>query len=575
MAWNDCPINLDTPFNLDTPSRLVNRFGLPAVAVLYALYVAYFLQLTSLPLQDYPNHVARAVVLGDLIFHHGARFGQVFSFHFAAAPYLLTDLLLTGCLQLFGAKIGAGIFTALVLLSLPSALLFYMRANELAARGRLLVALVGLYLTTETFFLLGFFAFRLAVALVIVCLGLADLLRRAWSPALYMVYASVLLLGYLLHLTALVFFAATLIVSGLTRLWFHSTTWRREIHLLAPVAVLLALHFGTLAVSSHATSAHKYGYDWGDPAQKLHDFSSWFARLGGPYAYIMLLALAACMIWPVRRELASGGLKRPAVLEQLLLAATFLGIFLVLPSEYSDAAHVDVRAIPLIVVFLLFACLHMSGEPGGRPFESLPVLGLALALALVNLGYLAQHLGRSNVWIARYRQIVASIPVGARVLPVDTQPGVWGATHAGSFVLLDRTALTPYLFSADRGDPMSYFRYRHRPYTPSESWYRVQKQWSAATENSYEVQGRRYTWRFTYSNKSKEWQMADLAPVNWNLVACDYDYLLVMAPFNANLIGVSTRPVASNETAVLLAVDQQPCRPGSGHSEVRLPREGQ
>jgi hypothetical protein len=558
-----------------TASRLISRFGLAVVAVLYALYVAYFLQLTSLPLQDYPNHVARAVVLGDLIFHSGARFGQAFSFHLAAAPYLLTDLLLTACVELFGAKAGAGIFTSLVLLSLPGALLFYMWANQLAPRGRLLVALIGLYLTTETFFLLGFFGFRLALALVIVSLALADLLRRAWSPALYAVYASALVLGYLYHLTALVFFAATLIVSGLTRLWFHSTTWRREIHLLVPVAALLALHFGTVAVGSHAASAHKYGYDWGDPAQKLHDFSSWFARLGGSPAFVMLLALAACMLWPVRRELASGALKKPAVVEQLLLAATFLGIFLVLPSEYSDAAHVDVRAIPLIVVFLMFACLHMSAEPDGRPFESLPVLGLALALALVNLGYLVEHLSRSNAWIARYRQILASIPAGAYVLPVDTQPGVWGTTHAGSFVLLDRGALTPYLFSADRGDPMSYFRYRHRPYTPSESWYRVQKQWSSATENSYEVQGRRYTWRFTYSDKSNEWDMADLAPVSWDLIACQYDYLLLMRPFDASLIGVSTRPVASNDAAALLAVDKQPCRPNTGHSEVRLPREGQ
>ena len=82
-----------------TADGLLRRLGLPAVAVLYALYVAYFVQLTSLPLQDYPNHVARAVVLGDLIFHHGARFGQVFSFHIVAAPYLLTDLLLTVCFQ--------------------------------------------------------------------------------------------------------------------------------------------------------------------------------------------------------------------------------------------------------------------------------------------------------------------------------------------------------------------------------------------------------------------------------------------------------------------------------------------
>ncbi len=553
----------------------VSRLGRAGVLAVCAIYVAYFYQLTSFPFQDYPNHIARAVVLRDLIFHHGACFGQLFSFHITATPYLLTDLLLTVCLQLFGAKAGAGIFGALVLLSLPCALLFYMWANDLAPRGRLLVALIGLYLTTDTFFLLGFFAFRLAIALIIVSLALADLLRRAWSPALYAAYATLLVLGYLIHLTTLVFFAATLIVSGLTRLWFRSTTWRREIYLLIPVATLLALHFAAVAGLSHQASVHKYGYDWGDPAQKLRDFSSWFTRLGGAPAYAMLLALATCMLWPLRRELRSGALKKPAVVEQLLLAATFVGIFLVLPGEYSDAAHVDVRAIPLMVVFLIFACLHMSDQSSGRPFESAPVLGLALALTLVNLGYLAKHLNRSSAWIGRYRQIVALIPAGARVLPVDTHPGIWGATHVGSFVLLDRAALTPYLFSADRGDAMRYFHYLHRPYAPSESWYRVQKEWSSAIENSYEVQGRRYTWRFTHSEKSNEWQTADLAPVNWNLIACDYDYLLFTQPFDANLIGTATRIVDSNEAAALLAVDKQPCGPSTRHSEVWLPREGQ
>jgi hypothetical protein len=69
--------------------------------------------------------------------------------------------------------------------------------------------------------------------------------------------------------------------------------------------------------------------------------------------------------------------------------------------------------------------------------------------------------------------------------------------------------------------------------------------------------------------------MADLAPVSWNLIACDYDYLLLMRPFDATLIGVSTRTLASNDAAALLAIDKQACRPSSGRSHVRLPREGQ
>ena len=191
-------------------------------------------------------------------------------------------------------------------------------------------------------------------------------------------------------------------------------------------------------------------------------------------------------------------------------------------------------------------------------------LGLAVLLAIVNLGYLARHVGRDDAAMTAYREIAAAVPRGAAVLPVYTQ-GRQGDLrpflHAGSFLVLDRDATTPYLFAADHGEPMKYFRYRHRPYMPDESWYVDEVGWNAASELSYKVRGETYRWRFKYSKDDMEWTMMDLAPVDWSRVACDYDFVLATLPLDPAMIETPTRTVARNGVAALLAIDKRACRP--------------
>ena len=99
--------------------------GWLAALICAAVYLALIVPLTSFPMQDYANHVARAHIMADLFFHHGADFGRFFEVHLAPVPYVLPDLLLMVAVEAFGPSIGAGLFTSLVILSLPCALLFY------------------------------------------------------------------------------------------------------------------------------------------------------------------------------------------------------------------------------------------------------------------------------------------------------------------------------------------------------------------------------------------------------------------------------------------------------------------
>jgi hypothetical protein len=548
-------------------ASLVNIVGWPAALVLGAGYIALIARLTSFPFEDMPDHLARAKVLGDLLFDHGAKWGGIFSFHWQAVPYLLYDLILTSLVAALGTTVAGALFNELVLLSLPCALLYYLHVNRLAPQARPLVLLVSLYLATDWFFLVGFGAFRLALAILIVCIALADLLRQRWSGRLYAIYLGALVVGYLEHLTVIAFLAATLTVSGSLRLLYRRGSAREELRLALPVFALLALYFGVFAGPHHAASPEVYALAWGTVRSKIAGLDDEFFRYGGRTAYPMMILLGFCLLWPVRRQLLGRRMLEPAVLEPLALAATFLCIYLVLPGTYSGAAYADVRALPMVVLFVLFAVLRLDSEREregpGEHFAGAPALAAAVVLATVNLAYVGWHLEKDNAWVRSYRAIVAQVPRGARVLPIYTYPPatILPQEHASAYVLLDRGGLIPYLFAGNRGDPMSYFHFNRRPYAPLEQWYRLQEIWDRSPVFTFSIHDEPYRWRFRYDRDQQDWNPAVVAPVSWGKVACQYPYILVTQPYDPAWIGVPTHPLGANSAAALLAVDRGVCRP--------------
>jgi hypothetical protein len=464
------------------------------------------------------------------------------------------------------------------LASLPCALLLYMRVHRIGSSASMTVLLLGLYLSTDWFFVMAFMAFRLAIALDIVCLALADMLRRRWSKVVFASYVALLCCGYLIHLGALVFFAAIIGISALVRLTSKRTTVARESWLLLPVAVLLLVHFGWVVEPYSASNPPAYQYYWGDIETKLRGLLYEFERFDGAPARPMMLMLGLCLLLAVWKDLRWRRITRPIVLEQLAIAAAFLALYVIFPRQYEDSAYVDVRALPMIVLFGLLACLHLpdQGEQSRR-FGSTPVRTLAGMLAAANFIYLVIHMGENNEWAARYRQIAATVPMHARVLPVHTlvkQRDVSPFYHVGSFLVIDRGSVIPFLFSQERGDAMKYFRYKRKPYMPHEGWYRAQKGWDDGVAQSYTVLGQTYRWRFKYDKVDNVWRALELVPVDWNRIACQYDWLLVTKPFESRFIRLPARQVASNETAALLALDPGSCDPSPQPSRrVRLPLE--
>lgn len=499
---------------------------LAAIAVL--AYVIAVVRLSPLPLQDLPTHLARAVVMDDLLFHGGTHFGGVYHFHLLLIPYLLGDLFLTGAVHLFGPTAASALWGVFVLLSLPCAILLYLRLARLPIDRRPLLILLSLYLATDWFFAMGFVNFRIAIAMTLTTLGLVSALRRHWSRGLFAIYVCAVLLDYLMHLSAAVFLPAAVGVGALLRFRWRTTRLRTELLLAAPLAAVLLWNF-TVADSYRLPSDLVEGpFVWGTLHSKFTELSTVFLRYQTPAEKVMLLGFVLCLILLAGR-VRWQQLRRPQLLEPLALAATFFAIYFLLPHHYTDASYVDVRALPYVAIFIVLACAQVDDDRSSSIQTRMVVaLTLAGALAFANLADLTEVLIRNNTFVTQYRNVAAAIPERARVLPVFTlrrEGNVRPLLHVNSFVTIDRAGVIPYEFAGDNGNVVRYFRYLHLPDAPLEGWY----------------------------------LFPQVLRPDWNSIACDYDYLIVTQPFAAKRIEVSTQTVAQNEAAALLAIDRQTC----------------
>src|SRR5215475_4261446 len=104
-------------FALRARAPALTRVAATTGFALLSIYCVVLVLVSPIPVQDFPDHLARAVAMGDLIFHGGERFGGLYQFHLLWIPYLLGDLILMGAVELFGPTGGGAFWALLVFLS--------------------------------------------------------------------------------------------------------------------------------------------------------------------------------------------------------------------------------------------------------------------------------------------------------------------------------------------------------------------------------------------------------------------------------------------------------------------------
>lgn len=546
-----------TTSNAAGSSSPLRRVALWVIALAVgAAYVVDLARNAPGALQDLPNHLARVAIIDDLVFHGGREFGQAFEFHFMAVPYFLHDALFAAATEFLGIHAGAVAWLILVFLSVPCALVIYSRVAGLSGADRPLLFLIGLYIATNAAFCRGFLAYCLALSGTLLAFAAAQSWRERGTAAAFAGYCVALCVGYFIHLTALVFIAAAVAVSAALRLLRRELRVGTELALLIPIVVLLLWHLAQGNSGGAPGLLEWSAYSWGGLPAKLSHLDWAFIRFDRRNDHRLLglgLLCLAGLAWTYRLRESQDRAYR---CDMLVLAATFLALYLAIPSSVGVLSWLDVRALPMIAVFLALALVPRSSVAGRGSITQSNVAPLAasaqvavstyvpfalvLALAVANLVCLHHYMARFGGWLSRYREIVAVVPAGAWVFPIYTNTWdrpVKSTLHACAHTILDRRALNPYLFSRDQGEPMPYFAYRHRPYAPDEDWY--------------------------------------LGPVaqriDWGAIAASYSYLLVTEPYDPARIALETTTVAQNSAAALLRIGPRAASHPDGRAASAIP----
>lgn len=489
------------------PPRLVPLLFV-ATVVLIALYVSLLWSLDALPFEDTPNHITRAVVVADLLFRGGHRYGHAFQFDLSFTPYILGDLVLAPIVEVLGPYVAGRIWMILAAISLPASLALYLRLTGHSAYSVLIATVLGLYLATDFFFVNGFGAFRIAIAGTVAAAAVGQHYLQGGSRRAFLAYIAILVAGYLNHFSGVVFSAAAVGAVAALMVLARRAPLTRAVHACVPFVALGAAY---LLASGEGEGTLRWRLPF---ASKVLRLASSFQRYDvATEAALAVLFIAACGLMVARWR---GVRDSWPSFTAGILALVFLGVYVALPYQRGEITYIDVRAVPLITIFALL-CAVAAAEQQGR--RSWGVAALALALAGANWAVLRAHLRPANAEMAQYRSLARTIPPGSVVLPVVTRPRDGRAEpfdSAGALATIETGALTPYIFT---GGAQPYFKGPGLPWAPGEYWY-----------------------------------LHRIDPGDGEALARSYDFVIAMVPLDRRRLPMHTEEVARNEAAVLLRV---------------------
>ena len=428
-----------------------------AVGALYAWALWTF---DGLPYQDVPNHLARAVAIADLLFHDGARYGATFAFEWQFVPYVLGDALHAITVELLSADVAGRLWVVSSVLALPAATWLLLREWRASPAACALAAACATFLAADWFLRLGFLNFKYALALTLVAVVAWERVVRRPTIGRSLVYAAVVVAGYLTHLSALVFVIVVVGTLSLVRVLRDRTSILRYAAAGIPLLAFLGWHVlfrGSAEIGESVQPA---------VATKLLRIGGVLAPTREPVDIVIALAFIAAVLGPLAARLHRVQDWPVRARECLVVAIAFGAVYLVLPETKGLVWGVDIRALPMAWLFASCAVACLATERAAR------VATAAVAVvAVAQLASLAATLAADDVLMRQYRAVAAHVPVGATVLPVVTRPrrGVVSPTaHAASFATIDARAIQPYTFAGDTGAPVPYFTFR--PALPPHPW---------------------------------------------------------------------------------------------------------
>jgi hypothetical protein len=413
--------------------------------------VAPFFLVDMPPVLDYPNHLARFMVLA----HPGDRaLSAMYAPHWALLPNLGADVLGMLLLKVAPVHVGGRIVLATALFAPLLGLNLYSRA----AFGRWswwpLASALAAY---NGVFLMGFMSFLLSLGLAFAGAALWLWLRRRghfWLSAA--AGAAVMAATFICHLFGMAVMALLIGAregEDLIALWRKTgrppyAEAARRAALLALTLCPAAILFLSCGLASSPTAPHGW-----DASHKAWDIFTAFMSYSRPLTLLTGIFTFAVVILGWR-----GASFAPGARLALAVAAV---VYVLEPNALQTGSFVDLR-VGLILGLLLFA----GFQPRIAPRQAL-VCALAIA-ALIGgrVGDIALRWAHHRADLSDVRGAIAAIPPGARVLvargpgggPAPAErllPGIYETDgHVSALIAIERKAFWPLMFADPRQQPL-------------------------------------------------------------------------------------------------------------------------
>jgi hypothetical protein len=407
------------------------------------------------PLLDYPNHLARAVVL--VFGATDPNLSRMYAAHWAIIPNLGTDLVLPPLLHVLPVHLAGRIVVGCTMLLPVVGTIAYSRATFGTRSAWPLASGLVAYNAT---LLLGFLNFVAAIggALLLAAVWIA---HRDRAPCRVMALSIIGIVAlFFCHLMGVVFFFALIAGHELAWIWVRRTDGAAALVRIALLVPLAVVPVGLYLLSPLASMATDIAF----PSlavkarQLIFPFVNYLMPLDIITACTVGAFILACFVTGRYRITSGSGVA-------LLLVAA---LYLVTPSDFKGTFHFDLR-FAIMLAFLLFGGILPAGLPRAATYAAATGFTM-LFIARMAVVAFAWHGYRHDV--ADLRSVIARVPPGARVFLTAVSPqeardywrsgplarrlsnGMRTDVHLPALLLIERRAYWPFLFDNPSQQPV-------------------------------------------------------------------------------------------------------------------------
>jgi hypothetical protein len=401
-----------------------------------------------LPLQDYPNHLARMYVI--LHGQNDPSLQEYYRVNFTVLPNLAMDIIVPILAMFVGLQIAGKLTVVLIIFMLTGGSIFlsYVIFNRLN-----FWSLTTFMVVYNQAFIIGFINFLLGIGLALWVLGLWILMRHN-KPWLRLVLFSFLTTAlFICHLYAFGFYGIA-VVSYEAYLFFKQRSYFTEARLIK-----LAVIFGQFAIpialylfspTSSGESEIVEATTYFTPL--LTKFRFVKMRMTDNYSsFLDLITVIFLAFLPV----IGLGLKKLRINQYMIFPIAIVTVvYFVMPQKFITTSHADWRILVPLFLLFLSSIEFKFDKLFNRVILASYIAFFALRIFVINTEWHGLQSEFKEIYSA-----IAHVEQGSRLFSARAYTNYYETTpfmHAPTYAVIERSAFVPSLFAFETQQPVQF-----------------------------------------------------------------------------------------------------------------------